>query len=62
MNKNDLCTRMEIALARIWDEADHALHTEAKKPLEVLRKNMKAIVKIAREARKLAIDSRRGGL
>jgi mevalonate pyrophosphate decarboxylase len=53
---------MEIALGRILDEADHALNTEAKKPLEILRKNMKAIIEIARQARREASDSRSGGL
>lgn len=63
MNKKDLITRMENALGTIYDEAWHALETEADKPLEVLRKNMAAIKKVARIALKeLRAEPRSGGL
>jgi hypothetical protein len=52
LNKRDLITRVEIKLGLISDEAAHALDTEADKPLEVFKKNMKAIQQYAREALK----------
>lgn len=56
LGKNDLVLRMNSYVGRISDEADHALRTEADKPVEVLRKNMQEIRKLAREALRLLSD------
>lgn len=52
LSKQDLLIRTSNALGRIFDEAWHALDTEADKPVEVLRKNMQAIKKISGDALK----------
>lgn len=58
----DLLTRCEETLKMIYDEADHALYTEAEKPEEVMTRNLRMIRAAAKrkieEIRNLAEEGR----
>lgn len=58
----DLLTRCKETLELIYDEADHALFTEAQKPKEVMTRNLRVIRAAAKrkieEIRKLGEEGR----